>query len=759
MKKKKIIDISILSAFIFVISLIIFRRYILGGYYFLSKEYLGDSLRVSLPTYYHLYDNLFGGEGGFWSWRMGIGTSMFSHGEFFFDPLTYIVFLGGREHIPDMMIWCFIVRIIAMGIVFYLYISHFKLRREACIIASMAYAFCGSVLITGDFFQESPILLYFPLICLGIEKWLDEDKNTILIIGLFLNAIYTFYYYYIAGIVVFIYLWGRMSFRSDRNRIVKRTIGLIGYEVLGICFGGFSIFPQVDLMLNSPRVLGNNDIEMGGYLLKPYTSTLITALTRVMGLNVLNGPERRYLGTAFVFNDYFQITTYISAFIYIFLFQLLGLKKEYRKRAIAYAMIGITMTAIPLFSFIVNAFSTINYRWMFIIPLVGCVVTAYSIDAIEESGSIPFGWSMLGTVVSIGTLIVGELVLAYKSGGITIFLKDIMQGSMLYIATVIIGCIIYMVTAWIFRDRPGRFYIILCGLLMSIDMIINAGFIYGGTEDSVMEYTEQNNACYSDTSADIISEIQRDDHSFFRINKDYDSVVCTHDQNSCNDAMVQGYYGLKSYNSMNNKNYIYYLWENDVYVTPAANVSDYRRLGVTPAEVWSGQELNYIEGVYDRYDLMNYLGVKYFLTRDKDKTLPESMKLINEQEGIYIYMNLDAYPLAFVEDDEVQEMQQRFELLGFSSDEVRFNLDVAEDGSEVTFSIPYDRDWHILVDNIETKHIMRENYLLGCMMDAGDHEVRLKYVPIVFYSGMLISILSAIAYGIVMSVRRRYRMA
>lgn len=747
-RKGRLIDVGIVSLVIFTLSLIIFRRYIFGGYYFLSKEFLGDSLRVSLPTYYHLYDNLFGGEGGFWSWRMGIGTSMFSHGEFFFDPFTYIVFLGGRDHIPGMMIWCFVARIIAMGSVFCVYLSHFKLRREALVLASVAYAFCGSSLITGDFFQESPILIYFPLICLGIEKWLDENKKSILIVGLFLNAIYTFYYYFIACIVIFIYLWGRMCFRHDRGQIIMRSVRLIGYEALGLCMGGFSVLPQVDVMLHSPRVLGNNDIEMGIGLFKPYISTLVTAVVRMMGLNILMDSSGGFLGTAYVFNDYCQLTTYTSAFIIIFLFQLIYIKKEYRKRIILYGILGAVLILVPFFSFLVNAFSTINYRWIFIILLAEGVAIAFAIDAILECGHIPVAGTTIGAVVSIGMIAAGVLILGTRSGDVRAFLYEIKKGSFVYIATVFIGCILFVFFAVLLKYRPRMFCVGVCFLLMCADIVINAGYMYGDTEDSIMEYSEKNNACYSDTSAKIISELRENDRDFYRVNKDFDSVVCTYDQNSCNDAMVQGYYGLKSYNSINNANYINYLWKNDIYVTPAANVEDYRRLGVAPSEVWNGQELNYIEGVYDRYDLMSYLGVKYYLTRVNDKRLPDSFEMISEEDGIFVYKNRAAYPLAFIEDNDVSDMQNSFNLRKFSADNVVIDLDVKDNSSELIFSIPYDRDWHIYIDGIETEHKMKDNFLLCCMVGPGKHEVRLKYIPIALYAGLVLSIITVTISGI-----------
>ena len=291
----------------------------------------------------------------------------------------------------------------------------------------------------------------------------------------------------------------------------------------------------------------------------------------------------------------------------------------------------------------------------------------------------------------------------------------------------------------------GIFFAILM-FLITADIVINCNKMYGDYEDSVMEYTEADNADYMDTSADIIGQIMTEDSSFYRINKDFDSVVAANEQNSCNDAMVQGYYGLKSYNSLNNKNYIEFLWDNDVYVTVSANKQDYERLGVKPREVWNGQELNYIEGVYDRYDLMNYLGVRYYLTKDRNKVLPPSYIPMYEQNGIYVFKNTEAYPLAFVDKGNVKEMQDAFKLKEFTPDRVKFEIDVAEDDSEVTFSMPYDRDWHIYTDGEKTVSHQLDNFLLGCRLGSGRHIVELVYRPTVFYIGIVISFLTMVIF-------------
>ena len=87
MKSKKIDKKNIVFVLfiILIISLIVFRRYIYEPYYLFNNRMLSDIVRANVPTYYHMFDAIEKG-GYFWSWQMGVGTSMFSHADSYFDP-------------------------------------------------------------------------------------------------------------------------------------------------------------------------------------------------------------------------------------------------------------------------------------------------------------------------------------------------------------------------------------------------------------------------------------------------------------------------------------------------------------------------------------------------------------------------------------------------------------------------------------------------------------------------------------------------
>ena len=107
--------------------------------------------------------------------------------------------------------------------------------------------------------------------------------------------------------------------------------------------------------------------------------------------------------------------------------------------------------------------------------------------------------------------------------------------------------------------------------------------------------------------------------------------------------MAQGYFGLKNYNSANNSNYMNFLIEMGIYCTIETKVPDYIAAGVQPEDI-TGADLNYICGVYDRYELMSYLGVKYFISDKDGTTLPDNWVKKEEYEGLTLYENLAYMP-------------------------------------------------------------------------------------------------------------------
>lgn len=801
MIKRKINTNITIIIFVFAMSIIVFHQYIIEGKLFLPRGVLSDILRVNLPTYYHMYDNLCE-KTNFWSWSMGLGTSMFAHADVYCDPFTYIIFCGGRNNIPKMLIWSLIIKIIFEALALSYYLSYFKVDRFAMIFASVLYSFSGYSLIMGGNLALGTILVYVPLVFRGIEVYIYSNKKRLLVASLFFVCIYSYYYFYIIGIMSVIYLIFR--YHKNRKDMFIKIVGLAAVGIVSICLSAFILFPQIQLALNSSRMNGGSDIGFEFSLFMPEMKTLATSFVRIFGNNLLgdaiNSP---YVGFAYDSNhDYFQTDLYLTSLSIPLLFQCLYYQNKYRKKIIFCVFFVLCATGIPFFSYIMNAFSTINYRWMFIITFLSAVLVAFSIDTIIIEKKINIFAYVFSLIFSAIGIFVSVLVLG-KLGEVSpknIFLNTWENGK-LYVVTLIFvysifGIILFLSNLKMPQQTKRKIMVFLTAIIVIVDTSSNY-YLWFGSENATCNYNVDAYCGYEDNSCSIIEELKRNDQGVYRINKNFDSVVDLNGIPSDNDAMAQQYYGLKSYCSVNNPNYISFLQELGIYVAVPTAVEYYKSVGMEPKDI-TGASLNYINGVGENYELMSFLGVKYLLIESEEFIDLDMLNYLGSNEGIGIYRNKAAYPFAFVnynimseeefkklsDSDKVtallyntiidesmieknnnykpgkldliasaQKKQNDFELLSFENDVWKFKIHVDENDQFLSFSMPYDEDWHVYIDNIEVPVYKINISLLGTRISEGEHIVVLKYRPKMLYIGMIVSIITGLLMIIYLKVR------
>lgn len=787
---------------ILIISGIVFRKYLFEGYYFITKGIWSDLLRANLPTYYLMFDSI--KNGTFWSWKMGIGTSIFSHGDVLFDPFTYIIFILGRSRIPQMMVVSLIVKLVFEGVAIKKYLDEFKMDGRAKVIAAILYSFSGYSLIMGNNLVLGTILVYAPIVLLGIERWIKNDSKKILYVGLFLTCIYSYYFFYIMGIVCVIYLiireWGKKS-------IIKKLKTLAGMAIMVMLLGMFSLMPQIKLVLSNSRVSTGKDIEFGIALFIPQIKTFLTAIVRTLSLEVLgSGMKNQYGGYSyFLSQDYFQVSCYFSSLFWIAVCHLWKYKEQYRKKLKIIGIVVSCMITFPIVSYIFNAFSTINARWMFTITIVQTVVFAYAIDSIIEKKRLNLLCILEGIAFSIISYFVAIIYMSVgKEEFILKFISYIKRSSKnLSILLIIFALVLLSYSVQSIKNNTNiSKYIIYCIVFITVILDITSNYdSWYSSKEALCEYSTEDKSSYNDVSSKVIKQLMKDDSQFYRIDKTFDSVYDNSGNPSLNDSMVQGYYGIKCYNSLNNQNYIKFLQKSGIYVAYPANIQNYI-LQDYPIEEIKGSELNFISGVQERYKIMSYLGVKYLISDSKIED-NKFYKDYIEEDGIYIYINKYFMPLAYVNnytikesefsnltneqkdniilthtivhddygevstkknisDDEVidniEQNQENFELTHFSENNIKFNINVSDSNgkkSKMSLVIPYDNGWNIYIDGKKVKTEEINNGLLGCNITSGKHSVKIIYTPIFFRYGIVISCMSIIICGIYIFIKNR----
>lgn len=796
-KKYLIILLSVQMLLYFIL----FRNYIFNNIPYVFDDIGNDIQRAYIPTYYYYYDMLKDGF-SFWSMRMGLGTSFLSHADIMFDPFTYILFLGGRANISNLIVYMVVLKAIFSGLFSYMYFVCLKLNKKGCILAALSYSLGGYFLIMGQNFVFSTIYVYMPLLLIGVEVFLKKREMKFLMIMLLLTCIYFYYFFYMVGILIVLYIIVRfyLNCESDYKKLIKDLLLLAFMGITTILISAFVVLPSLEMTNSSVRL--DNNLTFSWSMFKPNFDALLTSIGRFFS-NDIFGKQFSYYGYN---RDYFELSLHTSIISIILLPQIyVNLDKQKRKKFIVIIIFVLMCLALPIFSSLMNAFTTITYRWTFFLHMLIALSVAVGFDLIDKklvNKKALIITSVLSILLFIFTVFWGEnkcsdLLSLDINSAIVSYVKALWKVKYL-IFTIIIIILSYTFT--LYNKMKFRYILMLMFaelLLINFDIINNRTVVYS-TENG-----------YFDDSYDYIQNLKKEDSSFYRLDKSFDSMMSQNNTVvSNNDAMVQGYYGLKNYNSNAQPNYIRFLQALDIYVKfPLEEVA-----GRKPTE-FTGATLNYINGVDNRNTLKSYLGVKYYLTYNRE-LLPENFELVDMYKDILVYKNRNAFPLALIKKDfisyndfmelstetkdkvilkynivdmndetankfnnqmdftsmsninisDIDEKElsyfynKKIQIQEFSEDYISLLVD-ADTSSSLVFTIPYEKGWKATVDGVQVQTYLSDLGMTTIKLADGKHSVKLWFTPYRWKTGMLISGLTIVFLSIsFLSIKREKKL-
>lgn len=748
-RKKNLMPLSAVILFTLVLSVIIFRDFLFGGYFFFTKGTLSDLLRANLPTYYGIYDAF--KSGSIWSWSMGIGDTIFTHADVLGDPFTYIIFLFGRARIPDMFVWHILVKLIFEGIAAYLYLNYFKLNKAACIYGSVLYVFSGFSMIAGSNFALGTVCVYFPLILLGIEKFLESGKKGLLVTFLVLTAVYSYYFFYISGILAAIYMVARLIMRGENfKNIVIKLLKLLGFGVLSVAAAAFIMFPQLSIVLNSSRAGSGTDTVFSLGLFKFSFGNFLTIFSRSFNLNLLgdrSGTE--YCGAYY---DYFQLSSvFVTSASFVLYGQYFAFSnKQNRKRFIIISGLTAVLLCVPFFAFFTNAFLTVNFRWEYIVSLLSALGCALGLDAVIKNKR--FNRKYLYTTMIASLVFLGVSVRYFYMSNEVKFAKyaalPMVSVFAVFAALVIIDLLLgsadRAAASKARRASVCTAAAVITAAVTMFEIAYNYNPMYH--KDTVRYGYKKDDTVYFDDSYEIIKELKSSDSGFYRIYKDFDSVTDKNDIASCNDAMAQNYYGVKNYSSVNNSNYINFLSANGA------------GLGITNYRLLQNFHLVYCgDGNYKIYDGKGNVWApskpvkgKYTVSLKKDSSSDSVLWRLEKQKdgSYYIKSALNGMYISVKDENLIlrRNKPEKFKL------EYRFKSYVAlskeDDGADVLtegyYSVTPKKHKNLcLTSDITDKKVTLENkvdlfdYAKGQMLnyinDIGDNIDLLSYLGVKYY--------------------------
>ncbi len=335
-------NIYILYTIMFLIlGIIVFGTFIILGNSFIWNPDGFKQHFVIFQSFHELIRNF-----GSLSWNTGLGLDVIGQFSYYIigDPFAYIGLLFPTKYLNVAYHFLILLRIYCIGLAFITYCKYNKKNKYGTLIGALMYTFCGYVLyssIRHPFFTNAVILL--PLMLLGVDKILKEDKYKLFIFTTTLSAISNYYFFYMITILVFIYAIIKYINEYRHNSIKffleKFSKTVLAY-VIGTLISAIILLPTIYAFMNSAR-----------------TGTAYTYYDFSYYIKLL------FMSSS---NLYWTKIYVPSIVLFILPISILNLKKNTENRTILLnLLIETIILLVPFLGSVMNGFSFQSNRWCF----------------------------------------------------------------------------------------------------------------------------------------------------------------------------------------------------------------------------------------------------------------------------------------------------------------------------------------------------------------------------------------------------------
>lgn len=576
--------------------------FILGGSFIWESDGFTQHFQL-FHEYVNILQGALRGEGfPEWDWSIGAGAdTITSYGYYVIgDPFVYLgVFFPEslREFSFHLIMF---VRMWCVGLSYLIFVRKFKVSHGAALLGALMYTFSFFVIYnTGRHPFFILPLIWYPLLCLGVEKILSRESGLLFSIMVGVSAIVNFYFFYKLTILVFIYgivRYGTLYRFKDWKQLGYSFGRCSLHYLVGVLLGAIIFLPMVDGFLNSSRNTDEIAINLflyhGGYYLSLIHNLFVPEI---------------YLWTAGGLSIF-------TIFTVVFLFKT---RKNKTFSGLMLLILGIFLL-FPFFGSFMNGMSGPYNRFSFAIPLF---IALASGKLLEERDKLQ----------------VKDLrIVKYILIGFTIFYGTaaIMENMYLYYAFPIIsGWLIWFILMYekkkkIKNKSANKISVILIGLVM-LNLVTNAtNLYYPYGNNSISKMVELN------TSADRYENLFGGVQNLLPEDDLYRTGVTSQDNHVRNQFIYHDLMGLSSYLSITNGSLSEFAEEMEF--------SSYQII----------QPLR--NGVDDRRIANHFFNIEYILTEEKNASyLPYGYEVVhrsNDDPAYIIAKTESEFPFAYVED-------------------------------------------------------------------------------------------------------------
>ena len=583
----------------------------------------GLSQHFSALTYYgkalrEFFRNLLAGHPKLvmWDMSLGYGADILSTLNYYAigDPLNLLYGFVSPKNTETMYDFMILLRMYLAGITFIMYARKMKKRSYGTVIGALVYVFSGFCFRLGlrhPFFIN--LMIYFPLLCLGIEKIYQRERPYVFIFAVCVSAMSNYYFLYMLTIFAVIYAWIRFYKYTEENKMKNFFLTILKfgmYYTLGIAMAAVILLPSVIGFLGNGRY--GNGVDWKSLIVYPGKYYLLFIENFIGYGNMGSNTNAGYLPIVGI----------------VVLFTLFSQRMKHKKYRAAF-IASIIALILPIFGYAFNGFSYANNRWAFALSFIVALLTAEMyprLFVMSKRQQIGIGAGIIiYTVFCIIVNASGEEILKNK-------------GIMAACGLIAVFYILLLIFQRLGYDTQKRIVRVSMAILLLISVGVHGYYRFDPKEYAyTQEFMDQGQA-YRTLKEDNIRMLSKvNDLSVYRVH-------------------AEGY-RYKNYGLINHLNTI-----SGYYSITAKCVTDtikgYDTLGMQYADKY--------KGVDQRLGLLSLAGVKYITVAHNSQVakdvsskgdVPYGVEKLSKKGNITLYKNKYALPFAYAYDSYMTEQQ------------------------------------------------------------------------------------------------------
>ncbi len=749
--------------------------------------YYGDFNVQQIPFYQLANEAVRSGNFG-WNWHTDLGVNFVGSYSFYllFSPFFWLTLFFPATATPYLMAPLLVLKFACASVTAFLYIKRFLKNRHFAMLFSFLYAFSGFSMYNVFFNHFHEAIVFFPLLLIGLEKSLTENKWGYFTLGITVNAIVNYWFFIGEAVFVAMYFFVRLTDRQVRVNF-KKTVSLAIEVILGMSMSMVVFLPSVLAITGNTRVGADSIINGTGlwYYSNPQ---------RYLGIlhSIFFSPDMPALNNWFPDHggQWSSMAAYIPIFgmVGVLAFCLSKKKSWIKNMLIVSAVFAFVPMLNHLFVMLNNSYYT---RWFYMPTLIMVLATAKAFDESEYNPQNRIYNESTGESFVTGDV---DLIKGVKYTAIVFVIVLTMVGltpsknddgwkigtyryADIFISTALITLIGFTLTLLLlFYKNREKF-------TRNLTVLILVGCtLYGCSTLSIGKLSYPNNKWITETALPARDKMRldEDEKEFYRIDiyKGNDNIGMY-----WNMPNIQTFHSIVPASLMNF--YPEIGVKRDVSSKPDVKYVELRALlsvkylyiKETEEEKEPMQDFVFRENRfgYDIYENINYIPMGFAYDYYIDATQWESLSKPTRSRSMLnsVYLTDDAIErnkdILEKADDEIMMKSYDYEISSAAEERRRLScktFEVTKEGFTATtdydrdrlvfFSVPYEKGWTAYVNGEEATI---ENASVGFMavrVPKGNSAIKFVYKTYGLSVGLVISLVSLTVF-ILLWILIRYR--